>query len=246
MRDRIGRLPSPSMAVAFIALLAALGGTAVALPGTGTVNSGDIRNSTIRTQDIKNNSGVRTQDIRNSTIRGRDVRNNTLRGNDINEASLGIVPSATNANTATRAISADRAGAVNGRTPFLIKLAAGQTTTIASNGPVSIQARCTTGGGFDTVQILGATTAPGSALGGNDDFEGSAGNTLEPTTAPDDREILSSSDTAGQTEVNWNIDSGWVMAPDGKSISIDGETTPLGVNYAGAKCVVSGIVNTAG
>ena len=36
-------MPSPAMAVAFGALLAALSGTAVALPGTGTVDSGDIR-----------------------------------------------------------------------------------------------------------------------------------------------------------------------------------------------------------
>lgn len=92
MGDRFKRLPSPSMAVAFIALLAALGGTAIALPGSNRVTSGDIVTG-----------GVKTSDIRNSTVRGRDVAANTLTGADISESSLGTVKSATNANTASSA-----------------------------------------------------------------------------------------------------------------------------------------------
>ena len=98
MGDKFRRLPSPSMGVAFIALLAALGGTAVALPGSNTVTSGDIVNSQ-----------VKTQDIRNSTIRGRDVRADTLTGSDIDESSLGKVPSATTADSATSATNATSA-----------------------------------------------------------------------------------------------------------------------------------------
>jgi hypothetical protein len=36
------------------------------------------------------------------------------------------------------------------------------------------------------------------------------------------------------------------MAPDGKTLGLDGETTPLGLNYAGTECVVSGVVNASG
>ena len=82
----IRQLPSPSMAVAFIALLAALGGTALALPGSNTVTSGDIKDNQLRTQDI-----------RNSTIRGKDVGADTITGFDVNEGTLGAVPSAGNA-----------------------------------------------------------------------------------------------------------------------------------------------------
>jgi len=92
MRKTLGRMPSPAMGVAFVALLAALTGTAVALPGSNTVTSGDITNSAVKTQDIKN-----------STVRGRDVRNNTLTGSDINEGSLGTVPAATRAGSANSA-----------------------------------------------------------------------------------------------------------------------------------------------
>ena len=52
MRDFLARRPSPAMAVAFVALLAALSGTAIALPGTNSVDSGDIKNSTVQSKDI--------------------------------------------------------------------------------------------------------------------------------------------------------------------------------------------------
>lgn len=80
------RRPSAGMSVAFVALIAALSGTAVALPGRSTVDSGDIRNGQVRSADLKNND-----------IRGRDIRTNTVKGSDIDESSLGKAPSAGNA-----------------------------------------------------------------------------------------------------------------------------------------------------
>ena len=93
-----GRRPSPAMAVAFVALLAALSGTAVALPDKNTVDSGDIKNGVVKSEDIKNggvgskdikNGGVTTDDLKNNDVRSGDVRDNTLTGTDINESSLG-------------------------------------------------------------------------------------------------------------------------------------------------------------
>jgi hypothetical protein len=49
------RLPSPAMAVAFVALLAALSGTAIALPGKNTVDSGDISKGSIKPSEIARN-----------------------------------------------------------------------------------------------------------------------------------------------------------------------------------------------
>ncbi len=99
MRRLISRRPSPAMAVAFVALLAALTGTAVALPGTNTVNSGDIVNNTIRSKDVKNNN-LRGKDVKNGSLGGRDVKNDSLTGADINEGTLGTVPNANHATTA--------------------------------------------------------------------------------------------------------------------------------------------------
>ncbi len=99
MRRLISRRPSPAMAVAFVALLAALTETAVALPGINTVNSGDIVNNTIRSKDVKNNN-LRGKDVKNGSLGGRDVKNDSLTGADINEGTLGTVPNANHATTA--------------------------------------------------------------------------------------------------------------------------------------------------
>jgi hypothetical protein len=112
MRRVLSRKPSPAMAVAFIALLAALSGSAIALPGKNTVDSGDIKKNAVRTQDIRNGN-VTTKDVKNNNLRSIDIRNNTLTGNDINEGSLGQVPSANSANTANTANSANSAGTAN-------------------------------------------------------------------------------------------------------------------------------------
>jgi hypothetical protein len=93
------RKPSPAMAIAFVALLAALSGTAIALPGSNTVNSGDIKNNTIRSKDIRNGT-VSGKDIKNGSVKSADVGNDSLTGTDINEGTLGEVPSANHANSA--------------------------------------------------------------------------------------------------------------------------------------------------
>jgi hypothetical protein len=51
MRIKVGK-PSPALVVACIALVAALGGTAIALPGKNTVNSGDIKNRQVKPADL--------------------------------------------------------------------------------------------------------------------------------------------------------------------------------------------------
>ena len=256
-----GRRPTPALAVAFVALLAALSGTAVALPGENTVDSADIKNNAVGSEDIKHGT-LTSADLRNNGVHSRDVRDNTLRGADINESRLGTVPNANSANTATRANTAnsantassantaDRAGSagsVDGRTPFLVKLSAGESQVLATHGAVSIVADCIDDGATDVVRILGATIQDGAAQGAHDnEYSGAAGDTLDVSTAVDDRVMWTNSAAEGTTNVDWEIDHGWVMAPDGKTLGLDGETTPLGLNYAGAECVVSGVVNASG
>jgi hypothetical protein len=65
-----GRLrPSPAMAVAFVALLVALGGTSYAAVKLSA-------------------NSVHTKHIRNSAVTGAKVKNNAITGSDINEATL--------------------------------------------------------------------------------------------------------------------------------------------------------------
>jgi len=77
------RRPSPSLVVAVIALVVALGGTAIA-------------QSLITGRDIRNGS-ITGKDIRNGTITGRKVKRDSLTGRQVRESSLGQVPSAANA-----------------------------------------------------------------------------------------------------------------------------------------------------
>jgi hypothetical protein len=108
------------MAVAFVALLAALSGTAIALPGTNTVDSGDIVNGQVKGKDIRNNA-VTGKKVKNGAVKSADVGDNSLSGADIDESTLGKVPSAsnadhaTNADNATNATNANNANTVGGK-----------------------------------------------------------------------------------------------------------------------------------
>ena len=81
MRRRL-RLPTPSMAVAMVALTVALGGTsyaAVAITGS------DVENGSLTGRDIDNGS-LTGADVRNNRLRGADVQG--IRGGDIRNGSL--------------------------------------------------------------------------------------------------------------------------------------------------------------
>jgi hypothetical protein len=135
------------MGVAFVALLAALSGSAIALPGTGTVDSGDLRNNSVRTKDVRNNN-LRGSDVRNGTLRGTDVGNDSLSGLDINESTLGTVPSANTANTANAAntagsaTSADNFGGYSRVKIDQFSLGDAQARTLLTHGPFTLQATC--------------------------------------------------------------------------------------------------------
>jgi hypothetical protein len=96
----ISHRPSPALAVSIVALFAALTGGAVALPGTKSVDSGDIVNNSIKSKDIKN-----------GTIQSKDVKKNSLGSKAINEKRLGEVPTAASAKLAAVAQSASFATA---------------------------------------------------------------------------------------------------------------------------------------
>ena len=254
MRRFVPRRPSPAAAIAFVALLAALSGTAIALPGKNTVDSGDIKNGAVTSKDIKNN-GVRSGDVRNSTLAGADVRNDSLTGADVNESTLGQVPSANSANTAntantaSTATRASTAGSVDGRIPFRVMLSTGQSQTIAQNGAISLVAQCNDLGPEDQARILAATSSNGAIVQGAEDDHtgpGDGSTLLDSTTAADDRELVEISDAAGDVNFEDDYDGSYVVAPNGKVLTLGAETTALGLNFAGATCFFAGVVDSIG
>jgi hypothetical protein len=80
-----------------IAVFVALGGSSYAV-ATGSVGSRALRDDSVRSVDLRDNG-----------IRGADVRKDTITGTDVIESTLGTVPSATTAVTATAAETAAHA-----------------------------------------------------------------------------------------------------------------------------------------
>jgi hypothetical protein len=86
--------------IALLALFIALGGTtyaATALP-----------NNSVGTKQLKKNA-VTNPKIKNGAVTGAKVADNSIKGADVLESSLGKVPAATKADTATNATSATNA-----------------------------------------------------------------------------------------------------------------------------------------
>lgn len=138
MRSALRSNTSPAMAVAFIALLAALSGTAIALPGKNKVDKNDVRKNAIGAKQI-----------RAGTVASSEAKNNALRGTDINESTLGQVPSASQAGNAST---------LQGATPSAFQPASKQLRfgvvsmdpgdsdrTIGTFGPFTLRAECDAG-----------------------------------------------------------------------------------------------------
>ncbi len=116
---------SPAMLVALIALLAALSGTAIALPGTGTVDSGDVKNSSIRGEDLRE-STITARELRGRSLDGTDIKINRVGGDAVKEEGLEVdklakVPAAATADllggqTVAQIVAAAQAGGVKGDT----------------------------------------------------------------------------------------------------------------------------------
>jgi hypothetical protein len=80
--------PSPSMVVALIALFVALGGTATALTGTNTVDSGDIINDQVRAPDIGADQ-VQASEVAQGAVGSSEVAFNSLAAGDLGTGSVG-------------------------------------------------------------------------------------------------------------------------------------------------------------
>jgi hypothetical protein len=78
------RRPSPSMAVAVMALVVASTGTSYA---TGLIGSADIRNNSVQSQDIKDKT-IKGRDIKNDVIGSNKIRNGSLKARDFKAGQL--------------------------------------------------------------------------------------------------------------------------------------------------------------
>lgn len=258
------RRPSPSMAVSVTALVFAVGGSAIAAGAPGSV-SALINGSRITSRSI---SGAK---IKKNTLTGVEINESKLK--IVPKAKLALragtattaghaatadsATHATSADSATHAATADNALKIGGLLPsalltgsdvnrVAVKLGAGQTATLATNGSVALLAHCTTEAANDIIRVYGTTTVANSFLGGTIDLPGGAttANFLNPGTPEATAQILAvaQASATGTPIVRSFIDNGWVLGADGSFLSIQGETAALGINALGSKCLVMGTI----
>jgi len=94
-----------SNVVAYIALFFAIGGVSYAAV--------DLAKNSVSAREIKKNA-VRAPEIKKNAVRSSEVKNDALNGSDVNEATLGEVPSALNAQNALSATNAQNADQLDG------------------------------------------------------------------------------------------------------------------------------------
>ena len=266
MRNLFAARPSPATVVAMVALIAALAGTATALPGKNTVDKNDLqkgavtkralKKAAVTTKAIKDGS-VSTVDLADGSVAnaklGADAVNsakigaNQVTGDDVDESTLGTVPSA---------------NSVSFLKQFNVRLAFGDDVELVSNGEVSLRARCVLNGtidgdaNLDGVQVYARTTAAGSFMDG---FDNRAGDTngdgladtesLDPADAIDDSSFVTATVPGGapaEQNVSSEIDQGVVVAPDGSYIGVDSEEMLLAVRALGSDCAVIGMAQLQG
>jgi hypothetical protein len=227
VKSILRRRPSPALVIALIALFISLSGVAYGV-ATGSIDSREIKDNTVRSRDLRNND-IRTKDLRNNEIRGRDLRNstvqgrdvalNTLTGDDINESRLGKVASATAADTAASATSAGNANTVGGLAvrKFFAKQPANTAATEVFRGDTFIIRAGCNALGDPILQIDGLAGAPSTNLS----VQGARGapaavaafHLSDSALAPGDNQtLLGSGTTAAGTAV--------VSATDGRVATI--------------------------
>jgi hypothetical protein len=174
VKSILRRRPSPALVISLIALFVSLSGVSYGV-ATGFIDSREIKNNEIRSLDIRNNevrtrdlrnNEVRGIDIRNSTVQGRDIALNTVTGEDVREDTLGKVPSAANADSATTAGSVSTLRII----PQTTVAEGAAPVTLATHGPLTLLAACESAGGGATNAVLNvATTEDNSTAGGESD-----------------------------------------------------------------------------
>ena len=211
---RLVRRPSPAMVVALVALFVSLGGVSYGF-ATGAIDSREIKNNTIRTQDIRNNE-VRGRDIRNSTIRSEDIGANQVKGPDVLESSLGIVPSANTANSAGSLSSQQKIGYQAG--------ASTGAQTIYDSGKLKLTASCS---GAPQPTVTASTTVANATL------HSTGGAGVANNTSPFTADVILTSGTSEERTVVYSEPGGQVVVVHYAAVG--------GNTYGVAGCIVKGL-----
>jgi hypothetical protein len=152
--------------MATLAMFLVLGGaTAWAALGKNTVGTKQLKNNAVTVKKIKNNA-VTTAKIKNNAVTTAKIKDGAVTGAKVNLGSLGKVPSAASADTAT---SAGNANTVGGRTvtQVFVKIQKSTAVTVGTFGPFKIVATCNAAGDFENFELDPQTSDTDIAAFGN-------------------------------------------------------------------------------
>lgn len=160
------RLPSPAAVIGILALILALSGVAVALPGKNSVATKDLKKNAVTAAKLKNGA-VTGPKLGAGSVTTDKLAAEAATGAKVDEATLGKVPTAglaDKATEATKAVTADSAAKatqatnaleLEGRTLSQVRPTAAGTTDSTSQGLDDVN--------FESVMGANITIPPGGA-----------------------------------------------------------------------------------
>jgi hypothetical protein len=194
------RIPSPALLVALIALFVSLGGGAYAALRVG---SKEIVNNSVRSKDVRNGQ-LRGTDVRDRSLGRAEIALDALTGDQIDEAGLGRVPSAADAQ------------ALAGRRRVNVahfSLTSGQAREVLREGPFTLTARCwigvsTSGGPRDQAAVIISSAVDNAA------FDAADSGALHTSTPEAQRNFVAATASPGAVAVD-SLQDALAVAPDG-------------------------------
>ncbi len=201
------RGPSPALIVAVCALVAAMTGAAIALPGKNSVKKNDIKRNAVVSKHVKGQS-LKGGDLRDETIGSRQVGDDALDPSDVRSLAI-----ADDSLIRVNAFGAATEAAARGTAPEI---------ELYEEGDLTVYAKCfrDTLEGDVHGEIYVRTTDPGALLAGEDDLPGNPGNALlGPNTAEPDRQ-LDVERVENDGEAAFATNQGAVAAPDGTYFNV--------------------------
>ena len=224
--------PSPTRVIAVLALVAAMGGTAIAAAGNDSAADKKIFKKVVKKAAPK-----LSVNSAKSAAKATTAATATNAAHASDAANLGGLP-----------LSGYEQGSRFVRFAFTLPFA-GQRD-IATSGPLKITAVClqnvTSNSGTanqDVARILISTTVDGAVFDGDDTKNGSAADQfLNATTPETDRVFVEDSVATGTTNYDaGNQDGAGARAADGSTLGVVQDATGLGENLFGTGCVFNGV-----
>ena len=220
------RRPSASLVVSFVALVIAISGTAVALPGKNKVETNDLEKRAVTSKKLGNkavttkklqNLAVTSAKLADDSVDGSKVVPGSLTGEDIADDSIGDGKL-----NEIEVIGGSyiRATATDGPDEAAARLAAPEIA-LFQKGQLEIYAKCFRNAGADEtrVEVYGRTSVDGSILDGQDNLPGgpAAADFLNTGTPELDRQ-LDTEDIAG-ADASYNENEYALASPDGTGLN---------------------------